>query len=449
MSDCNIGARRKRNIKDHLLIIHGMINAAVKGDEECIDVQIYDIEKAFDALWLEECLNDIFDNLPAENKNDKLSLLYESNKKNMVAIKTAVGLTKRNNMPNIVQQGGIWGPLLCSNSIDKIGKKCKARNEHIYTYKKTAKVSPLAFIDDLSGIARCGIESVALNTFLNTQIELKKLKFHTADQEGKSKCVKLHIGGAKRGFCPKLKVHGTKMPEVLSETYLGDILCSDGKNTKNIKNRISKGLGIIAQIMNILDDVNFGPHYFKIALLLRESMLINGTITNAEIWYNFNQNEVQEFQNLDKLFFRRILRVPKSTPTEAFYLETGVIPIGLIIQSRRLNYLHIILKSDHSGMLYKFFIAQWKNPSKGDWTEQVKADLIEFGISMDFNDIKRKSKDAFKRLVKSRTKEIAFRKLSKMKNEHSKMSNLEYSELEIRNYLLREDLKTEQKKNTI
>ena len=103
--------------------------------------------------------------------------------------------------------------------------------------------------------------------------------------------------------------------------------------------------------MNILDNVNFGPHYFEIALLLRESMLINGTIKNAEIWYNFNQNEVREFQNLDKLFFRRILRVPKSTPTEAFYLKTGAIPIGLIIQSRRLNYLHRILKSDHSGML--------------------------------------------------------------------------------------------------
>ena len=77
--------------------------------------------------------------------------------------------------------------------------------------------------------------------------------------------MKLHIGGAKSGFCPELKVHGTKMPEVSSETYLGDILCSDGKNTKNIKNRISKGLGIIAQIMNILDEVNFGPHYFEIA----------------------------------------------------------------------------------------------------------------------------------------------------------------------------------------
>ena len=115
-----------------MLIIRGIINTAVKGDDDCIDIQIYDIEKAFDALWLEDSLNDIFDNIPEEKKNDKISLLYESNKTNMVAVKTAVGLTRRINLPHIVQQGGTWGPLLCSNSIDKIGKKCQEKNEHIY-----------------------------------------------------------------------------------------------------------------------------------------------------------------------------------------------------------------------------------------------------------------------------------------------------------------------------
>ena len=41
MSDRNIGSRKKRNIKDHLLIIHGVINSVVKGKEEPIDIQIY------------------------------------------------------------------------------------------------------------------------------------------------------------------------------------------------------------------------------------------------------------------------------------------------------------------------------------------------------------------------------------------------------------------------
>ena len=159
MTDSNIGARRKRNIKDHLLIIHGIINSIVKGNEECIDIQIYDLEKAFDALWLEDCLNDLFDNLPEENRNEKIGLLYESSRTNMVAVKTAVGLTKRVNMPDIVQQGGTWGPMLCSNTVDTLGRKCKERNEHFYLYKNTAKILPLAFVDDLNGIAKCGLES--------------------------------------------------------------------------------------------------------------------------------------------------------------------------------------------------------------------------------------------------------------------------------------------------
>ena len=96
----------------------------------------------------------MFDNLPEENRNDKIGLLYESSRTNMVAVKTAVGLTKRVNMPDIVQQGGTWGPMLCSNTVDTLGRKCKERNEHCYLYKNTAKILPLAFVDDLNGIAK-------------------------------------------------------------------------------------------------------------------------------------------------------------------------------------------------------------------------------------------------------------------------------------------------------
>ena len=78
----------------------------------------------------------------------------------------------------------------------------------------------------------------------------------------------------------------------------------------------------------------------EIALLLRESMFINGVLFNAEVWYGLTKAEINEFEKLDRLLLRKILAVPFSTPQEAFYLELGIVPISVVIKIRRLQYLH-------------------------------------------------------------------------------------------------------------
>jgi hypothetical protein len=85
---------------------------------------------------------------------------------------------------------------------------------------------------------------------------MEKMNFHTPDQTGKSKCHTMHIG-RKGEICPKLKVHGVQMERVKSDTNLGDIISSDGKNKQNVENRVSKGLGIVSQIMDVLKTVSF------------------------------------------------------------------------------------------------------------------------------------------------------------------------------------------------
>ena len=98
MSDSNAGARKGRNVKDHLFVTYGVINAVVKGDDDSIDLQIYDIEKAFDSLWLEDSLNDIIDNISDDKQNDKIALLYKMNESNMEAVNTPFGPTEKINM---------------------------------------------------------------------------------------------------------------------------------------------------------------------------------------------------------------------------------------------------------------------------------------------------------------------------------------------------------------
>ena len=81
---------------------------------------------AFDSLWLEDCLNDVYDALEENSKDDKVEMLYEINKQNKVAVNTAVSQTERIEVEKIVTQGGTWGSLLCSNHIDVLGRNCRS-----------------------------------------------------------------------------------------------------------------------------------------------------------------------------------------------------------------------------------------------------------------------------------------------------------------------------------
>ena len=434
MTNSNIGARRDRNIRDHLFIVYGIVNSIVNGTEDEVDIKIYDVEKCFDTLWLENCMLDLLDTLPSDQHDDKVSLLYKMNIENRVAVKTPFGFTERIDMPKIVMQGGKWGPLKCSNSIDKIGKKCLTSGQHIYLYKGIVKIMPLAMIDDLLVVNKCGLESVKANIFINSQIEMKKMRLHTPKDGGKSKCHVIHVSKRKTD-CQELKVHGFKMEKVYSDTYLGDIVTADGKNTLNIEARVAKGLGLTSQILDILKVVNFGAHYFETAIALRNAVLINGMLTNAEVWYGLTQGEIRKLEDVDKLYLRQVFRVSSSCPTEAFYLETGLIPIHIIIQARRLNYLHHLVTRDTNETLFKVFKVQWNNPVKNDWVVQVKDDLQVFGISDHLEGIKSFKKSTFKEKVKTGSKIIAFRELLAIKSRHSKLKNLVYTEFNMQNYL--------------
>ena len=114
-------------------MLYGIINSVLKEENYCVDIQIYDLVQCFDGLWLDDVMNDMYDSLPSEQHDDKLGLIYESNVNNLVAVNTPVGQTNRVNIRKIVTQGGTFGPIECSNSIDSIGKECYEKGEHLYT----------------------------------------------------------------------------------------------------------------------------------------------------------------------------------------------------------------------------------------------------------------------------------------------------------------------------
>ena len=89
MSRFQSGGMKGKSVVDNLFITRGLINHAVYSNKE-LWVTFYDIEKCFDSLWLEDCINSLWD---LEVKDYMLYLIHLLNTKASLTIKTPMGDT--------------------------------------------------------------------------------------------------------------------------------------------------------------------------------------------------------------------------------------------------------------------------------------------------------------------------------------------------------------------
>ena len=95
-----------------------------------------------------------------------------------------------------------------------------------------------------------------------------------------------------------------------------------------------------------------------------------------------NDKDVNILEKVDEALLRGLLQAHPKIPLEALYLETKCIPIGYILASRRILYLHNILQKDENEMIRKIYEVQKNNPSKGDFIELVTEDKSLIGLEM-------------------------------------------------------------------
>ena len=129
MSDSNIRARKGKSVRKHIFIVNGVIHDVLANKKATpLDVEVVDFKQCFDTLWLEECMNDLFE---AGIDDDNLAMIYEASRKINVSVSTPNGLTTRDNIERVVLQVDVFGPLECSVQIDTVGKECMEEDKYI------------------------------------------------------------------------------------------------------------------------------------------------------------------------------------------------------------------------------------------------------------------------------------------------------------------------------
>ena len=90
MSKFQNGGFRGKGVVDNLFLLRGLLDHAKYLGKE-VWVTFYDIEKCFDSLWLQDCINSLWEN---GIKDDILSLVYFLNTKANIVVKSPFGKTK-------------------------------------------------------------------------------------------------------------------------------------------------------------------------------------------------------------------------------------------------------------------------------------------------------------------------------------------------------------------
>ena len=341
-----------------------------------------------------------------------------------------------------------------------MGKECLEEGKHLFFYKGSVPIGPLGMVDDLLTISECGYKTNLVNQYINLKTATKRLQF------GTDKCIKMHIGRAKNDIlCKDCHVGNwnvdivtdpetgistqsdtftgnVKMKVKQEQVYLGDVISSNGTHTKNVQQRSNKGLGVINQIIQILESTYFGKYYFEVATVLRESLFLSSMLLNSEAWVNYSDKDIRTLEKSDEILFGKILDCEAKTSNTLKYLELGILPIRFEIMRRKLAFLQYILKQDQNSMIFQVLKATRENKVKKDFVHTCEKYLEKLDIKLTFEDISKLSNTSFKKMLKERSKKAAFDYLLSEKSKQKKIMDIEYSKLEMQEYLLCGDRNT-------
>ena len=299
LTDCNVGSRKRRNIRDNLFVINAITNEAKLKNNEACDICLYDVKKCYDTLWLHECINDLWE---AGIQDDKLVMLYLENKSAQIAVRTSSGTTDNIDIHNKIMQGTVWAGLMCTNTMDKLGKEIYADPTLVYKYRDSVDVPPLEMVDDIISASKCGPTTVALNAAVNSFVERKKLKLSA------EKCARIHIGSKHKNHeCPSLKVHTEPMKNSDKEKYLGDFVTTKANANETLEARRVRAYAILSEIRAILSEIPLGKWKLEIGLALRDAWFLNGILYNSEVWGTYAEKHIEDLNVIDHMILKTIL----------------------------------------------------------------------------------------------------------------------------------------------
>ena len=138
------------------------------------------------------------------------------------------------------------------------------------------------------------------------------------------KCELLFVN---RKECVSLPLNSDKIYSVQRALYLGDLLNEKENYLGLFEDRADRAKTRVIELCALSKGINFGHRQVESLLILYKSVFVQRLIYNCEASSVLTINEINILRTSQLNCLRRMLEVPKGTPTA----ELGILPINFEI----------------------------------------------------------------------------------------------------------------------
>ena len=370
------GGKKGSSTRDHVFILRSAIHLALRQKLEFY-VTFYDVQKAYDHADPEDMMFVAW----THGLKGKLWRLTKQLNTNLTArIKTRHGITRRIIRQVGGKQGGKTMTLLFAKMMDVLAEEVEVDDELGVTIGNI-NIGSLLWVDDVVTFSEGSAQQHKTLQKTNEFAIKHKMEW------GQSKCNVMEIGRhsikQKEWYLGDKKIISTD-----NYKYLGDIVSRDGNNKANLDERSDKVKVVTRKVMASGRNEVMKQIQVKTLLQLHEIMTIPALLINCETWI-LNKTEREKLDRMEIWALKKLLGLPKTTPTAGVIYESGTLFTSIRVDQRQILYLQTLLQCP--GNDWGKQVLKYLETENIGWAKQINMKLIEYDLPTSWELIEHKS----------------------------------------------------------
>ena len=155
------------------------------------------------------------------------------------------------------------------------------------------------------------------------------------------------------------------------------------------------------ETMSITREMNIPEKEIQIRLKLLQTITIPKVYCNSETWTNLTKWEMEKIDSIVSGSLKKLIGLPRTTPTLGIYAETGIAPARHHIAQKKLMLLHRIKSGEPQKLINKIYEEQKEMDLPKCWYQEIKTikQIYKLDVISD-NELGAMSKAKWKNIAK-------------------------------------------------